>query len=112
MKVQNKIIVVTGGGNGIGRELVLGLLTKGATVIALDINPATLEETRQLAAAKAISLFTHVVDITDKNVVQQTAEKIIAQHGFIDGLINNAGIIQPFIKVNDLSYEVIERVMN
>lgn len=40
MKVQNKVIVVTGGGNGIGRELVLNLLSKGAKVAAVDINVA------------------------------------------------------------------------
>lgn len=45
MKVQNKVIVVTGGGSGMGRELVLNLLSKGAKVIALDINKTALEET-------------------------------------------------------------------
>jgi short-subunit dehydrogenase len=37
---------------------------------------------------------------------------VIARHGAVDGLINNAGIIQPFVRVNDLEYEAIERVMN
>ena len=45
MKVQNKVIVVTDGGNGMGRELVLNLLSKGARVVALDVNEATLQET-------------------------------------------------------------------
>jgi short-subunit dehydrogenase len=39
-------------------------------------------------------------------------EKALSKYGHVDGIINNAGIIQPFIKVNDLSYELIERVMN
>jgi NAD(P)-dependent dehydrogenase (short-subunit alcohol dehydrogenase family) len=40
MKVQNKTIVVTGGGSGMGRELVLNLLSKSAKVIAIDVNEA------------------------------------------------------------------------
>ena len=112
MKVQNKTIVVTVGGSGMGRELVLNLLSKDAKVIALDINKTGLEETVRLAAEKSTSLSTHIIDITDKSAVEQLAAKIISERGFVDGLINNAGIIQPFVKLNDLSYEVIERVFN
>ena len=43
MKVQGKIFVVTGGGNGMGRELTLLLLKKGAQVAAVDINEAALK---------------------------------------------------------------------
>jgi short-subunit dehydrogenase len=57
-------------------------------------------------------LFTRVVDLTDKKAVEQLAIEIIAKHGSIDGLINNAGIIQPFVKLNELGYEVIDRVFN
>ena len=49
MKAQNKVIVITGGGNGIGRELVLNLLSKGARVAAVDINASALQETVGLA---------------------------------------------------------------
>ncbi len=49
MKVQNKVVVVTGGGNGIGRELVLHLLARGASVAAVDINESALQETVELA---------------------------------------------------------------
>ncbi|HEX8020729.1 SDR family oxidoreductase [Mucilaginibacter sp.] len=112
MKVQNKTIVVTGGGSGMGRELVLALLLKEVKVIALDINETGLEETVKLAGQKSASLATHVIDITDKAAVEETAVKLIAENGYIDGLINNAGIIQPFVRVNDLSYDLIDRVMN
>jgi short-subunit dehydrogenase len=112
MKVQNKTIVVTGGGSGMGRELVLALLQKGAKIIALDINKTGLEETAKLAKDKAASLSFYVTDITDKAAVEDLSTKIIAEQGTVDGLINNAGIIQPFVRVNDLSYEMIDRVMN
>ena len=48
MKVQDKVIVVTGGGSGMGRELVLHLLSKGAKVVAIDINEAALQGTAEL----------------------------------------------------------------
>ena len=112
MKVQNKVIVVTGGGNGIGRELVLNLLSRGAKAAAVDISEFALQETVTLARNKKADLSTHVVDITDRDAVATLPEQVITRHGAVDGIINNAGIIQPFVRVNDLEYEAIERVMN
>ena len=112
MKVQNKTILVTGGGSGMGRELVLNLLSKEAKVFAVDINEANLLETVVLAAEKKDSLNTFVADITDKASVEALLNKTLARYGCVDGIINNAGIIQPFIKVNELGYDAIERVMN
>jgi len=112
MKVQNKVIVVTGGGNGIGRELVLNLLAKGASVAAVDVNESALHETADLTGDKKDKLSTHVVNITDKDAVEALLEQIVLKHGAVDGLINNAGIIQPFVRVNNLDYAAIEKVMN
>lgn len=112
MRVRNKIVVVTGGGSGIGRELVLGLLSRGASVAAVDINQSALEETARIAGDRKDKLTTHIVNITDKASVETLPDQIISQHEVVDGLINNAGIIQPFVKLKDLDYEAIERVMN
>ncbi|RVT79658.1 SDR family oxidoreductase [Flavobacterium sufflavum] len=111
MKVKDKVIVVTGGGNGMGKELVLHLLSKGAKVIAVDRNESALKETAVTAEMLGYSLKTFVVDITNRQDVETLADNAIAHFGYVDGIINNAGIIQPFIKLNDLSYEEIERVM-
>lgn len=112
MKVQNKVIIVTGGGSGMGRELALNLLSKNAKVIAIDINEGSLQETVALAGTQKESLKTFVVDITNKASVEKLLQDALTVFGSVDGIINNAGIIQPFIKVNELSYEAIERVMN
>lgn len=110
MNVNAKNIVVTGGGNGVGRELVLQLLSKGAMVVAVDINPEALDETVQMAG-KNPRLFTEVVDISNKEAVFAFAKNAIEKYGKIDGIINNAGIIQPFVELNDLEMARIERVM-
>ncbi len=70
MKVEGKVWVVTGGGSGMGRELVLQLLGRGARVAAVDLNPEGLGETAGAAAAGS-RLSTHVVDITDRRAVQR-----------------------------------------
>jgi NAD(P)-dependent dehydrogenase (short-subunit alcohol dehydrogenase family) len=112
MKVQNKVVVVTGGGNGMGREVVRNLLFRGARVAAVDLDEAGLQETTTLTGNNKDNLSTHVVNIADRVAVEELPGLVIARHGGVDGLINNAGIIQPFARINDLDYEAIERVMN
>lgn len=112
MKVNNKVIIVTGGGNGMGRELVLSLLSRGAKVVAIDINEEALIETVAISKGDKAALLTYVVDITNRTSVENLYADILAKFNYIDGIINNAGIIQPFIKLNELSYEAIDRVFN
>jgi len=112
MKVQGKTIVVTGAGSGMGRELTLLLLRMGARVAALDINETSLKETAALAGEGQGRLSTHLVNITEREAVLALPEAVIAAHGAVDGIINNAGIIQPFVRVNELPFKDIERVMN
>lgn len=110
MRVSGKVWVVTGGGSGMGRELVLQLLTAGGRVAAVDLRPDALQETAQLAAAGQ-RLSVHSVDVTDRSAVEALVHDVLAAHGGVDGLINNAGIIQPFVPVKDLGYDDIGRVL-
>lgn len=112
MNLQGKTIVVTGDGSGMGRELTLLLLKKEANVAALDINETTLKETAALAGDVQGRLSLHVLNIADREAVAAFPEAVIQAHGAVDGIINNAGIIQRFVLVNDLEYKDIERVMN
>jgi short-subunit dehydrogenase len=110
MKVAEKTLVVTGGGNGIGREVVLQLLAGGARVAAIDLSEEGLSETERLA--KSYKLSTHQVDITDLSHVAASKVAINAAHGMVDGIINVAGIIQPFVRVNDLTFDQVKKVMD
>ena len=112
MKIQNKTWVVTGGGSGIGRALVLEILRRGGRAAAVDMHPLSLEETRILAGNMASRLSLHELNITHKPGVAALPEQVMAVHGSVDGLINNAGIIQPFVKVAELDDAAIQRVMD
>lgn len=110
MKIQDKVVVVTGAGSGMGRELAIQLVQKGAKVALVDIYQNALEATAELAGKEHTSC--HLVNITDKEKVLALPEEIIKKHGAVDILLNNAGIIQPFIPINDLDLETIQRVMD
>jgi short-subunit dehydrogenase len=112
MKLKDKTIIVTGGGNGLGRELVLQLLTKGSRVVAIDISDTALMETVKLSGSYNDMLKVYNLDITDRIKVDNFADSVLKEIGSIDGLINNAGIIQPFKQVNDLDFVTIDRVIN
>jgi NAD(P)-dependent dehydrogenase (short-subunit alcohol dehydrogenase family) len=110
MKVQGKTLIVTGAAHGIGREVALELLRRGARVAAVDIDADALAA---LAAEVADPRLTpHAVDLTDRAAVEALPAAVIAAHGAVDGCILVAGIIQPFTTLAHLPIEAIERVMN
>jgi len=112
VQAKGKVIAVTGAGSGIGRELALLLLTKGAKVAGVDVNAAALAGTAALAGNRATEFAEFVTDITDRSAVEALPGHVIARFGTVDGIINNAGIIQPFLRLKDLDYGTIERVLN
>jgi NAD(P)-dependent dehydrogenase (short-subunit alcohol dehydrogenase family) len=110
MDVAGKVVVVTGGGNGIGREVVLEALRRGARVAAVDLRAEGLERTAGLAAAGG-RLATFPVDVTDRAAVDALPAAVEAALGAPDMLIHVAGIIQPFVRLADLDESAVRRVM-
>lgn len=104
--------MVTGGSNGLGRELVLNLLHKGCKVVAVDKSKSALEETERLAEKYAETLITVEADITDEVAMKNLLENMEYQFDGIDGVINNAGIIQPFKTIHDIDFDSIDRIFN
>lgn len=111
METIDKVFVVTGGGNGIGREVVFQLLGKNARVAAVDLNEAALEETARLANAGE-KLSTHALNITDRDAVAALPAQVKQVHGQVNGLVNVAGIIHDFKPIAELDRSAIERVMD
>ncbi|GAB3161889.1 SDR family oxidoreductase [Myceligenerans halotolerans] len=111
MRTAAKVFVVTGGGNGIGREVVLGLIKRGARVAAVDRSDDGLAETARLAAAGEGRLSTHAVDITDRAAIEQLPGEVQKVHSQVDGVINVAGIVHRFASIHELGFDEIEKVM-
>lgn len=107
MEVKNKRIIVTGAASGIGKELTKQLLEKGAYITGLDINIDALKDLEKEFNSKKLS--TYVVDMSDQESIIKFKNKYTEK---VDILINNAGIIQPFVSVEELDNDVINRVMN
>lgn len=110
MKLADKIVVVTGGGSGIGREVVLALLTRGSRVAAVDLREEGLRETAAIAGV-GDRLSLHVANVADRAAVEALPDAVVAHHGAVDALVHAAGIIQPFVRLIDLDYDAIDRVL-
>ncbi|HLI53181.1 MAG TPA: SDR family NAD(P)-dependent oxidoreductase [Acidimicrobiales bacterium] len=93
---SGKKAVVTGGGSGMGRELVVLLASEGCSVATCDVNPASLAETARRAEAGATSgakVTTHVCDVSDESQVAGFRAEVLEAHGSpLNLLFNNAGI--------------------
>lgn len=111
MKVNGKVIVITGAGNGMGRAMTQEFVRRGAKVFGVDMNEAALQETKSLVSAPENFAY-QVLNITDRVAVAKLPTAVKNQFGAVDILVNNAGIIQPFVKINALEFDAIDRVMN
>ena len=87
-----KTAVITGAGSGMGRYLAVLLAKAGANVAICDINQDTLNATATMVKQYNVGLSTHVVDMGDMDQIEALPEAVIAQHGSVDLLFNNAGV--------------------
>lgn len=101
--LKNKVVVITGAGNGIGRALAQLLAEKGAKLALNSRTAANLEETAKLLALEGSRLFTRAFDISDKEAVFQFAQDVNAHFGAVDMVINNAGVA-----ITGLTFEELE----
>ncbi|MEH6651856.1 MAG: SDR family oxidoreductase [Motiliproteus sp.] len=110
MNLQDKVIVITGGGQGLGRAMALHLASKGAVPALIDMNQEALDETVSLCAEKGITARGYVANVADEAAVEAVFTKIVDDFGTLDGLVNNAGITRDgmFIKAKD--GEVVKRM--
>jgi NAD(P)-dependent dehydrogenase (short-subunit alcohol dehydrogenase family) len=94
---SGKLAVVTGGGSGMGRELVRQLAAQGCSVAACDWHPDAVAETAGLARADAgagVLVTSHACDVSDEAQVLRFRDELLAEHGreHVDLVFSNAGV--------------------
>jgi citronellol/citronellal dehydrogenase len=106
-----KVVVITGGGSGIGRCTAHELAALGATVALIGRKPEKLEKAAAEITEDGGKVSQHVCDIRNEDAVKACVAAIVAQHGRIDGLVNNAGG-QYMTPLEDISAKGWEAVIN
>ncbi len=108
---DDKVVVLTGAGSGIGRALAVNLAGRRARLALSDVNEAGLAETVELAKqAGAREIKADKLDVADREAFTTYAEGIIAHFGQVNVVINNAGVALSG-RVNDLDWEDIDWIM-
>ena len=90
-RVKDKVVVVTGGSSGIGHATALKLAEAGAKVVIVARDPEKLAGTKQEIEAAGGRCYTYSCDLTDMAAIDALAKKILADHGNVEYLVNNAG---------------------
>ena len=89
--LSGRVVIITGASSGIGRAVAMHLADSGATIIGVARTEEKLEEMRGEVAARGGRAFIYPTDLSDPEACSGLVERVIAEHGRVDVLINNAG---------------------
>ena len=112
MRLKDKVILVTGSGQGIGRGIALRLAEEGANLTLVDLNIDKLEAVREEVEALGRKAITIIADISDRDAVYAAVDRAEQELGGFDVMINNAGIAQvkPLADVTQNDMDSILRI--
>lgn len=107
MRLTDKVSIITGAGQGIGRATALKFAVEGAKVAVCDINMEAVEDTVTAIRDAGGDAAGFDVDVTNKESIARMVAGVMARWGRIDTLVNNAGIVQDaqFKKMTDEQFE-------
>ncbi len=109
-ELADKVAIVTGAGQGIGRAIALAAAREGMRVTVNDINPTTAAATGEAIQAMDGQAHVHVGDVSQEADVARMVEETVARWGRVDLLVNNAGI-EPVASILEMSPELWDQVM-
>ena len=90
--LRNQVAAITGAGSGIGRALAIQLANEGCHLALADIDSDGLDQTCQLLANQPVKVTRQTLNVADEKAVYAWAEQVVADHGQVNLVINNAGV--------------------
>ena len=108
---RDKVVVVTGAGSGMGRELAVKLGQQGAKLAISDVNPDGLATTEKLVAETGAPVHAQILNVAEREAVLDYADTVMAHYGKVNVVFNNAGIAHHG-EVERTEFKDIERVMD
>ncbi len=107
----DKVVLITGAGRGLGRELALAFSALGASVAANDVNPISLDETIELIHNAGGNATPYVFDIAKRMPIEALVAQVLDHYGRIDILINHA-CVEPDISLLDMDEWEFHRTLD
>ncbi len=105
LKLDGRVAVVTGGGQGIGAASAQALGEAGAKVIVAEMLPERVQSSVEALKKLGIDAHGQVLDVTRSADVDAAAAAIVRDHGHVDVLVNNAGVAKSDVRAEDTSDE-------
>jgi 3-oxoacyl-[acyl-carrier protein] reductase len=110
MQMTDKTVVITGGGRGIGRAMAERFGRDGARVALIDVNTTDLEATRTALEAAGVVARSYEVNVAVEDEVIAAMDRIVADFGGLDVMVNNAGILRDALLVKVKDGEVVGKM--
>jgi meso-butanediol dehydrogenase / (S,S)-butanediol dehydrogenase / diacetyl reductase len=111
-RLQNKVVIVTGGAQGLGEGIARRLAEEGASVVIADINGAKAKSVADSLVQEDRHALAVPLDVADRKQVRNAIEKTVERFGRLDVMFNNAGFNKPlpFLEVDEANFNSIMRV--
>ncbi len=109
--LTDRVAVVTGAASGIGRHTAIELAKRGCHVAISDVNMEGLEETGQQARLHGRNVSLHLVDVAKREAMSDFAGAVIAEHGAVHIVVNNAGVSLT-VNFEDQTLDDLEWIVN
>ena len=106
MELKNRVIVITGAGQGLGRQFALDCAAEGARVALGDYNPESAESVAGECSSRGGEARSYAVDVTQEEQVVNFYSRVVEEFGTLDATINNAGILRDNLLVKQRDGEV------